>query len=219
MLTHLVAPVTKAVCDTFVTQKHYSRRASVFQFGFGLIAEDQSIQGVVVFGMPPVQIAKHAFKDRDFPLYELTRLVVQTKEKNAASFLISHGLRGLPKPSAVISYADSEQSHCGIVYQATNWAYTGATVSHDSMYLIDGVRVHPRTLAARGIKSPKTWAKENGITTVAPMPKHRYFYFNGDKRQVRSMKERLKYPIVPEYPKSDQKRYDDGPEVHVTLPH
>lgn len=119
----------------------------------------------------------------------------------------------LEKPCAVVSYADSEHGHCGIIYQATNWTYTGATVSHDHAYIVDGKRVHPMTLRDQGITDPKRWAKENGIKTVKPMPKHRYFFFLGDKRQVKSMKTRLAYQVVREYPKCDQSRYDDGEPI------
>jgi hypothetical protein len=39
-------------------------------------------------------------------------------------------------------------------------------------------------------------------------PKYRYFYFLGDKRQVREMRRNLKYKVVKEYPKGDNERYD-----------
>jgi hypothetical protein len=211
-----VVPLSKKQCDEFVTKKHYSRRASVFWEGFGLV-EHGHVVGVCVYGQPSPPIQRHAFEDRDFRLYELTRLVVQTKTKNAASYLVGNSLQMLSqRPSAVISYADSEQSHCGIVYQATNWLYTGSTVSHDHMYLVDGVRTHPMTLRDRGITDPKRWAAENKIPTVKPLPKHRYFFFVGSKRQRKAMIARLKYPVIASYPKCDQNRYDDG--EHIVMP-
>lgn len=181
----------------------------IFWAGFGLI-ENGEIQGVVIYGQPSPPVQKHAFRDRDFKLMELSRLVIQTKTNNAASFLIGGSLRLLDAPCAIISYADSEHHHCGIVYQATNWIYTGATVSHDHAYLVDGKREHPMSLRDKGITDPKRWAKENGIETVKPMPKHRYFFLCGSKSQKRKMFSRLAYPVVAPYPKCDQSRYDDG---------
>lgn len=207
-----VERLSKADCERFVTEKHYSRRASIFWAGFGLI-ENGMIEGVVVYGQPSPPIQKHAFKDRDFRLYELARLVVQTKTKNAASYLVGNSLKMLEAPCAVVSYADMEQSHAGIVYQATNWLYTGETVSHDHMYLIDGVRVHPMTLRDKGITNPKEWARDNDIKTVKPFPKHRYFHLIGDKRQKRDMLRKLQYPVIEQYPKCDQSRYDDGDRI------
>lgn len=211
-----VVPLSKSNCETFVVNKHYSRRASIFWAGFGL-EEDGFITGVAVYGQPSPPVQKYAFRDRDFRLYELARVVVQSKTKNASSFLVANSLKLLePKPCAVISYADMEQNHCGIIYQATNWVYTGATKSHDKAYIIDGKRVHPMTLRDRGITDPTRWAKENNIIMVAPAEKHRYFQFVGDKRQRMSMRAKLNYPQINKYPKCEQIRYDDGPELRVS---
>lgn len=210
-----VLPITKSVADKFVCAKHYSRRAPVFWCAFGL-EENGFITGVVVYGQPSPPIQKHAFENRDFRLFELSRLVVQSKTKNASSFLVGNSLRQLePKPCAVISYADMEMGHCGVIYQATNWLYTGATRSHDKAYIVDGRRVHPMTLRDRGITNPTKWAKDNGIETVPPCEKHRYFFFVGDKRQRKSMRQRLRYAEVSAYPKCEARRYDDGPALYV----
>lgn len=211
-----IKPITKSEAESFVLQKHYSRRASIFWAGFGLI-ENGSTEGVVVYGQPSPPIQRHAFRDRDFKLYELARLVIQTKTKNAASFLVGRSLRMLERPCAVVSYADSEWSHCGIIYQAKNWTYTGATVSHDHAYIVDGNRVHPMTLRDRGITDPKRWALENGIKTAPPMPKHRYFFFCGSRTQTKAMRSKLAYPVVSKLPKCDQNRYDDGPNIGPAL--
>lgn len=207
-----VVKIDKKTADMFVVNKHYSKRASIFWDGYGLV-ENGKIEGVVVYGQPSPATQKHAFKDRDFRLYELSRLVIQTKSKNAASFLISNSLKMLEKPCAVVSFADTEYSHCGIVYQATNWIYTGSTVSHDHLYLVDGKRVHAMTLRDRGITNPKTWAKENNIETVKPSPKHRYFYAVGNHKQKKDMLSKLIYPVIQTYPKCNQNRYDDGDNI------
>jgi hypothetical protein len=207
-----VIQLSKKDCDRWVLAKHYSRRAPIYWAGFGLVI-DGNVEGVCVYGQPSPPIQKHAFKDRDFKLLELSRLVVQTTQKNAASFLVGNSLQMLDAPCAIISYADSEQGHSGIIYQATNWIYTGATKSHDSAYIVDGKRVHPMTLRDRGITDPVRWAKENGIEKVPPMPKHRYFQFVGNRQQILKMKCKLSYPIVSAYPKSPKSRYDDGPKI------
>jgi hypothetical protein len=210
-----ILPIDKSTSDRFVREKHYSRSPSIFWAGFGLEI-DGLIQGVIVYGQPSPPIQKHAFNDRNFRLYELSRLVVQTKEKNAASFLIAGSLKMLEKNSAVVSYADSEHGHCGIVYQATNWLYTGATMSHDHVYIVDGVRTHPMSLRDKGITNPKEWAKKNGIKTVKPMVKHRYFYLNASSKSIKkTMLSKLKYPVFSQYPKCDKKMYDDGPILTI----
>jgi hypothetical protein len=208
-----VIKCSKEVCELFVKQKHYSRKPSIFWEGFALVEKD-NIEGVIVYGQPSPPIQKHAFRDRDFRLYELSRLVVQSKTKNAASFLIANSLKILSsKPCAVVSYADMAHNHCGIVYQATNWLYTGSTVSHDKLYIIDGEKIHPMTLRDRGITNPATWARENKIDSIKPEPKHRYFTFVGTKKQKQCMLAKLNYKVEKEYPKCNQTRYDDGENI------
>jgi hypothetical protein len=147
---------------------------------------------------------------------KVIRMVVQTATKNAASYLVAGALRMFDGPRAFVSYADSSQGHCGIVYQATNWIYTGATRSHDSAYIVDGARVMPLTLRQKGVKGPKRWAKENGIVTIKPEPKHRYFILIGSRSHKKRMRAMLKYHEVTPYPKSEQRRYDAGPTLFYT---
>ena len=84
-MSHMrVVPIAKSVADEWVRKKHYSRRSSIFWAAFGL-DHGGVLDGVVVFGQPSPPIQKHAFRGRDFRLYELSRLVVQSSDKNAAS--------------------------------------------------------------------------------------------------------------------------------------
>ncbi len=205
-----VVKIDKSTAMKIIGNKHYSRRLGIFWEGFGLYYESKLV-GVITYGQPSAPIQKHAFKARTFRLYELTRVVIDRGIKNGASILISKSMKLLTEQHcAIISYADSAQGHSGIIYQATNWTYTGATVAHDSLYLLNGVPTHPMTLRDKlGVLDPARWAKENGIAKVKPQPKHRYFFFRGTKAQKEAMKEALNYGIVSAYPKSDKTLYDD----------
>jgi len=209
MTAYAVKPINKATAEAVVKAKHYSGRLGIFWEAFGLFDPVGLLIGVCVFGQPSAPIQKHAFRDREFRLYELTRLVVDAGHANGASTLIAGALRLLKhQPCAVISYADSAHGHCGIVYQATNWLYTGATVAHDVLYMIDGVPTHGMSVCDRfGITNAVAWAKANGITMVKPGPKHRYFQFVGNRRDVRNMRAKLNYPVIAAYPKVAKSLY------------
>ena len=207
-----VIRISKDVASRVVSEKHYSRRLGILWEAFGLVENDILI-GVCCYGQPSAPIQKHAFTERDFRLYELTRLVVDRgAPKNSASFLISTSLKMLKEqPCAIVSYADSAHGHSGIVYQATNWMYTGATKAHDCLYVVDGVRLHAMTIIDRfKVSDPGRWAKENNIERVKPGEKHRYFTFSGSKTEKKRMQKRLKYPVIAAYPKSDKTLYEDG---------
>ena len=207
----IVKKISKAIANSVVSQKHYSKCLGIFWEGFGLYKDDVLI-GVCCFGQPSAAIQKHSFENRDFRLYELTRLVVDAGHQNAASFLISQSIKMLKeKPCAIISYADSAHGHSGIVYQATNWIYTGATVSHDSLYLIDGIATHPMTIRDKfGVTEIAKWAKENNISKIKPSQKHRYFIFCGSKKDKKIMLQKLKYKTITPYPKSEKTTYENG---------
>jgi hypothetical protein len=200
--------IDKQTAKAVVEAMHYRKTLGVFWEAFGLY-EDDKLMGVVCYGMPSAPISKHAFKDRDFRLYELTRLVIDGGNKNCASMLIADSLKLLnEQPSAVISYADSALGHVGIVYQASNWLYTGATTSHDKLYMVNGMALHPMSIRDQfGVTNPAVWAKANNVQTINPSPKHRYFYFNGNKKQRRYMLSKLSYPIVAQYPKAPKTYY------------
>lgn len=200
-------------------KKHYAHRKPMYQHAYGLV-ENGNIEGVVVYGRPPCQIEKSVFinPNFEFTVFELTRLVIQTKTKNAASFLIGNSLKLLPKNNIVVSYADSAMEHCGIVYQATNWIYTGGTKAHDTEYIVNGVKMHPKTITERlGVTAIAKWADENNIERVKPQIKHRYFYINADNRTRIKMLKCLRYEIIKQYPKCEKKNYDAGEPIKMPI--
>ena len=112
------------------------------------------------------------------------------------------------------SYADSNMNHCGIVYQSTNWIYTGGNKAHDCEYIVDGKKMHPKSITERlGITAIAKWAKENNIERIKPKIKYRYFFINADKNTKKDMIKKLRYPIIKDYPKCDKRMYDDGDNI------
>ena len=89
----------------------------------------------------------------------------------------------------IISFADTEQGHDGIIYQAGNWLYLGTTPP-DKFPIIDGVKRHPRTLSdmiKRGIVE-----KRSDIEHIETKPKHRYGYVLDS-----TIKDNIKEFVVP----------------------
>ena len=180
----------------WVEEKHYLHSLGFFWNAYALIEDDQ-ITGIVVYGPPSAPTKKFAFIDCNFRIYQLTRLVIQSETKNAASFLIANSMKQLPsQPCAVVSYADDSMGHCGIVYQATNWLYTGRLKDHVYSYLYEGEVYHSRTITRMGYSGPAEWAKKVGATRIPKRYKYRYFNFVGSKNQKKRMKKKLKYEII-----------------------
>jgi hypothetical protein len=199
----------------WILKKHYAHRMPCVQYAFGLF-DDDVLSGVVTYGPPPTPAIKQAIFGGEMQeiVFELNRLCVSSKIKNASSILVGRSLKLMPKPSCIVSYADGGQGHVGYIYQATNFLFIGSVTAHDCEYIINGVKTHGRTLAARGITAHMEWAKTNDCEIIKPMPKNRYVYFCGNKTKRKTMMDKLTYAIEP-YPKGETSRYDDSANVEI----
>jgi hypothetical protein len=205
---YTVQPITYEDVRPWVINRHYAHRMPCVQHAFGLY-DGVILVGVATYGIPAsprlcIGLCGYEFKDR---VVELNRLCCE-RTKNAASILVGRSLRMLPKPSIVVSFADTGQHHIGYVYQATNFIYTGLT---------DAGRKTPR---ADRIKNSGKHGRHQGrshgvvdktIKLIYRSPKHRYVYFVGSKKQKKKMLNMLAYDVLP-YPKGETKRYDDSAE-------
>jgi hypothetical protein len=92
--------------------------------------------------------------------------------------------------------------------------FIGSVTAHDCEFEVNGVKTHGRALTDRGITNHIEWAKANNVKMIKPMPKNRYVFFCGDRRQKRQMLSALKYPVEP-YPKGESRRYDASATVQI----
>jgi hypothetical protein len=166
---------------------HYARRMPSISFSYGLFQKDEMV-GIVTYGSPASPYLCKGVCGVEYrqDVIELNRLVLVNNKKNEASYLISNSLKMLPKPKIVVSYADTAQKHCGVVYQATNFLFTGTSKPRTDMAGKDGK--HPRHHLGE---------RSNRVYRSA---KHRYVSFVGNKRQRKEYARALKYKIQP-YPK------------------
>ena len=129
----------KKLADPFILEIHYAKRKPSISFAYGLYDKDELI-GVCTFGSPasPSLCKGIAGEHNKSKVIELNRLVLKYNRKNEASYLVGQSLKLLPKPKIVVSYADTAQDHIGIVYQATNFYFTGTSKPRTDMAGKDG---------------------------------------------------------------------------------
>lgn len=194
-----VLPINNFEVEPWLLEKHYAKRMCPISFAFGLY-DDEQLVGVVTYGVPAspsLCMGVCGINNKDI-VFELNRLCLNDGVKNGASFLVSNSLKMLPKPTIVVSYADTAMGHIGYIYQASNFLFTGTTKERTDMAGEDGK--HSRHNLGNS---------ENRINRSA---KHRYVYFVGKKAQKNSLLKQLNYQVLP-YPKGDTKRYDAGTTV------
>jgi len=205
-----VREISRNDCEHFILNIHYARRWPSISYAYGLFDFDELI-GVCTFGTPPSAplkkgIAGDNFKDK---ILELNRLCLKYNRKNEASYLIGKSLRLLPKNNIIISFADTSQNHEGIVYQATNFIYTGLSAKRSDWKIKGKEHLHGQTIADefRGQKNRSKLMREKYGDNFYLSPrsrKHRYIHIIGSKKFRKEVINSLKYPIKP-YPKEISK--------------
>ena len=185
---------------------------------FGLFNDQSLLVGVFCYGTPA---NNHNNMLGSFQCIELVRLVVtEGLPKNTLSFFVTQTFKLLKSPLVLISYADQGRNHCGYIYQATNWIYTGLGGGVDFYRDKDGREIHSRIMSDLRLKWPnesrEQIATKLGWTKLQGTYKHRYFYFLGDKTAKKQMKLALleKYKIET-YPKEVNQRYDASYEPEL----
>lgn len=196
-----IKPVSCKVAMNIVVLNHYLHRKCPCSFAFGLF-DGETIKGVIVYGTPSSAPLRSGIcgPDEKFNVIELTRLwVCDTVGKNAESFLIGNTIKKVNK-EIIVSFAEIQAGHTGVVYQATNWIYTGLSAKRTN-WTIDGNTKHCQTLADK-YTSVEIRGKYGDRFSLVDRPrKHRYVYFNADRRRKKVLLSLLRYPVIP-YPKT-----------------
>jgi hypothetical protein len=196
-----VREISHAQAQEIVIKNHYLHRRAPCSFSWGLFLAG-TLCGVVMYGTPssaPLRMGI-AGKEQASNVIELTRLWVDDSvPNNGESFLIGYTLKKVNK-EIVVSFADTSQGHLGVVYQATNWLYTGLSAKRTS-WTVEGLEgVHCQTIADK-YTSAELKAKYGDKFTLVPRPrKHRYIYFNCKGKRREELLKSLLYKVQP-YPK------------------
>mgnify|MGYP005993139979 FL=1 len=201
-----VLPIKHEECEEWLLKIHYAKRIPLIMHSFGLYV-DKKLDGVITYGMPasPALCVGVCGEDHRHLVIELNRLCLLNNKKNQASFLVGNSLKLLPKPSIVVSYADTSMNHNGYIYQATNFIYTGLSAKRTE-WRIKGSNRHSRTLTAQHTLEEMQNNPDKFHRLDRPQ-KHRYIYFLGNKKQKKEMLSKLNYDVLP-YPKGENKRYE-----------
>jgi len=116
--------------------------------------------------------------------------------------LIGRTLRRLDR-EIIVSFADASQNHVGVVYQATNWFYTGLSAKFRDPR-VRGLEHQHHATYGHGLSNAEIVEKfgvEN-VYFVDRARKHRYVFFNASKRRRKELLSLLRYPVLP-YPKAE----------------
>ena len=128
----LVEPAERNEVRDFIEEHHYSRNINglMSSYCFKLMHEGKMI-GAMIYGSLGMANAWKKYATAPGDVVELRRLVlVDDTPANAESFFIAKTLRWLKQHTnikTVVSYADPNHGHSGIVYKASNFRHQGMT--------------------------------------------------------------------------------------------
>jgi len=203
---YTVRKIKSADAHYLLLNVHYARRLPSISYAFGLF-EGAEMRGVITYGTPGASTLRTGVAGPDYEkiVLELNRLCLADNRPNEASRLVGASLRMLPRPCIVVSFADTEQGHEGVVYQATNFIYTGLSAKRTDWKVKGLEHLHGQTIAdqvrgSEGRRIDAIKAKYGDRFYLKPRSrKHRYVMMLGNKYQKREMMEALRYPVLP-YP-------------------
>ena len=185
---------------------HYAHRLPSISHSFGLFL-DGNLVGVVTYGTSASSTLARGLCGDEWAknVLELNRLVLLHNEKHEASRLVGASLKMLPRPSIVVSFADTKQGHEGIVYQACNFIYTGLSARFVDPK-VKGLEHQHHATYAHGLTNAEVKEKygEENVYFEERSRKHRYVIFVGHARDKKRMRAALKYQVLP-YPKKEVK--------------
>jgi hypothetical protein len=185
-----VEKISYADTKPFILDIHYTKRMPSISYAYGLFDNDKLV-GIISYGSPasPPLCRGIAGDENKALVLELNRLVLKHNKKNQASMLIGASFKLLPRPKIIVSYADKAQDHLGVVYQATNFMFTGTSKPRTDMAGKEGKhsRHHLGDRSKRVYRSAK----------------HRYVYILANKRDKKKLMNDLKYKVM-DYPKVEK---------------
>jgi hypothetical protein len=133
---------------------HYAKSIPVNVFGYSVFNSKNEWCGVILYGTGANNNIAHQYSLKQGNVIELVRMALNGKQESTSKALsISMKLikKDIPLVKLLVSYADKDQNHIGIIYQATNWYYTNTSLKDkaDASFLINGKRIHGKTISDR----------------------------------------------------------------------
>ena len=174
----------------FLKRWHYSDYVNIqAKHTFCLFREGNfgipEMVGVCVYTRPAGPTAGQSYyPEAPDKVLELRRLcLIDETPKNAESFFVSRSIKWLKQNTDwefILSYADMEQGHSGVIYRASNFEYLGVTGAGKTLE-VDGKKFHIRTLSMLdrpyGVEINRRYKeKDPNVKVLETLPKNIYIY-------------------------------------------
>lgn len=185
-INYQIELVERPVVRDFIEKHHYSHNINglMSSYCFAMYDQDNNMVGAMIYGKLGMANAWKKYGDDPNEVMELRRLVlVDDTPKNSESYFIGYTLRWLKRNTpvrTVVSYADPNYGHSGVIYRATNFEHVGMT-SPGRVIMYRGKKYHDKAIRTKYKGKLKPFAAElkKALETgeaeyVKQLPKHIY---------------------------------------------
>ena len=157
---------------------HYSKRMPVGRLNKIGVWESSKFIGCIMFGKGASPNIGKPYLLEQTQVCELVRIAL-TSHETEVSKMVSIAIKILkthnPGLKLIVSYADQNLYHYGIIYQAGNWIYTG-TIKDDRTMIL-GKIYHGRSVFSMYGSRSIEWLKNNideNAKRISERGKHKY---------------------------------------------
>ena len=168
---YIVEKVERKVIQNFIHKHHYSHNTNgIQQMECFALYNGNKIIGAMIYAIPSMpNTAKKYNPDNPDKCWELRRLCcIDDTPTNTESYFISQTLKWLRQNTdveVIVSFADLEEGHKGVIYKATNFHYLGQTGKGQSL-MVDGKKYHARSMNQKekpyGRELKRRWKNKEG---------------------------------------------------------
>jgi hypothetical protein len=178
---------------------HYSRAMPAGKTVKIGVWENERFIGCVIFSLGANRYIGSPYGLTQWEACELTRVALDEHEVHVTRIL-SIAIKMLkwqsPGLRLIVSYADENQDHLGIIYQAGNWLYEGEFANEQGI-MIKGELIHRRTVNSKYGTSSLSWLRKHvdpRAKVIDGKSKHKYLYPLDKKMRKRIQKLSKSYP-------------------------
>ena len=164
--------------------------------------ENDLFVGAIIFGYGANNHIGCPYGLTQHEVCELTRVAMRNHSA-PISQCVSKAIRMLrgrcPGLRLIVSYADEGHNHKGVIYQAMNWVYVGATTNGASPLVIRGKRLHAKSVHKMCGTHDIEYIKKNidaSVKKVEITSKHKYLYPLDKKMRKKISALQKPYPKV-----------------------
>lgn len=214
-MKYIIKEIDKETALDMIQKYHYSNtlpRLNKHYLGF-FIGEE--LVGIVTlgYGTRPKHTIQKLFPSLDTKDYLEVGRMCMTEEmpRNSESQMLSQLIKwikqNLPHIKILFTWADGMLGKVGYVYQASNFLYAG--YSETDMYLIDGIKIHPRqTKKLFGLENDKRVTARPTLEQMKQFNinqyrgrQFKYLFFLCSKTEKKRLIGECTTPLTIKYPK------------------